>query len=281
MIETRYVNTLFSGKRFAALRNLTLLATLMLALAPRADGQAPAAAGPQRSTRAELAALAASAEANISAGNLKGGKLTEERTRLAAIKERLEKGDFQVGDRFLVTLRHDAVQVDTASVRDSLLVTIFALPDFSVAGVLRSELDEKLNSHVSTYLRNATVRANVLTRIAIFGAVLSPGFYYASPDRPLTDILPLAGGLRAEAKVSEVEVFRGKTKLLSGKASKRVLESGATLEQLDIQSGDEVRVPAKRQRISFAQALQLLFIFSTLLFSLLQFLQWYYNRQDG
>lgn len=281
MIATRSIVMQWVRSCAKGVRLLVPFFVALLVAAQSISAQPTATAGPQRATRAELAAMAAAAEVNIRSGSLKGGKLTEEKARLAAIKERLEKGDFRVGDRFVVTLRHDAVRLDTASVRDSLMVSLFALPDFTVAGVLRSELDTKLNTHVSTYLRNATVRANVLTRISIFGAVGSPGFYYAAPDRPLSDVLTLAGGVTAEAKLSQVEVFRGKTRRLSAKESQKVLESGATLEQLDIQSGDEVRVPAKRKRIPFQAFVQLLFVISTLFFATLQFLQWYYNRQDG
>lgn len=238
--------------------------------------------GAQRASRAELMQLVTEIEASVANGQLKKDRIADERLRLGAIRQRLEKGDFHAGDRFVFTLRQDSVRVDTASVREGQLVSLLALPDFSVAGVLRSELDDKLNAHVARYLRNATVRANVLTRIAVLGAVQSPGFYYAAPDRPLSDLLMLAGGPAAEAKLGELEIFRGTVTILKGKESRRVIESGMTLEQLDVQSGDEVRVPLiKKRRISFQVFVQLLVVFSTLTFAMLNFLQWYYSRQEA
>jgi hypothetical protein len=234
---------------------------------------------PQRATRSQLQERLVQLDAEL------GQAKREQRARLQSqatiIRARLESGDFQSGDRFVVTLRQDSVRIDTASVRDSLKVSLFSLPDFSVAGVLRSELDSLLRSHVSRYLRNANVRANVLTRISINGAVRTPGFYYSAPDRPLSDLLMLAGGPAPEARLNEVEVYRGAVKLLSAKDSRRVLKDGTTLEQLDIRAGDEVRIPAKAKRISFQSVLQIFFVFSTLFFAVLQFLQWYYTRQDG
>lgn len=271
------------NRRFTRRRALVALAlSAHCALASVGMAQPVPAAGPQRASRAELAQLAATIESGINSGRLKGNDLTKERDRLAAVRRRLEVGDFRVGDRFVLTLRHDSVRIDTASVRDSLIVSLLALPDMSVAGVLRSELDERLTAHVSRYLRNASVRANVLTRVAVLGAVASPGFYYAPPDRPFSDLLMLAGGPAADAKLNELEVNRGLVTILKAKDSKRAIEGGMTLEQLDVQSGDEVRIPQKKQRrISFDLFIRLLLVVSTLAFGLLNFLQWYYNRQDS
>lgn len=266
--------------RCQALVALALSAHCVLASVGTA--QPVPAAGPQRASRAELAQLAATIETAVNTGRLKGNDLAKERDRLAAVRRRLEVGDFQVGDRFVLTLRHDSVRSDTASVRDSLIVSLLALPDMSVAGVLRSELDERLTAHVSRYLRNAAVRANVFTRVAVTGAVASPGFYYAPPDRPLSDLLMLAGGPAADAKLNELEVHRGLATILKARDSRRAIETGMTLEQLDVQSGDEVRIPQKKpRRLNFQTVVQLLVFVSTLGFALLNFLQWYYNRQDG
>ncbi len=198
---------------------------------------------------------------------------------MVALRTRLEKGDFRVGDRFVITLRQDSVRSDTASVRDSLKVSVANLPDVSLAGVLRSELDERMSAHVARYLRNVVVRTSVLTRVAILGAVRNPGFYYASPDRPISDLVMVAGGPADQANLNELEVSRGATKLLKSQDSKQAVKEGKTLEQLDVQSGDEVKIPIKR-KINWQTVVQMAFVISSLFFAALQFLQWYYNRQD-
>jgi hypothetical protein len=137
-----------------------------------------------------------------------------------------------------------------------------------------------MNSHVARFLRNATVRTSLLTRIAIQGAIRTPGFYYVDPDRPVSDLVMVSGGPAELANLNEVEISRGTAKVLTTKDSKRAIKEGRTLEQLDVQSGDEVRIPAKRGRPSFQAVIQLLFVFSSLFFAFLQFLQWYYNRLD-
>jgi protein involved in polysaccharide export with SLBB domain len=231
--------------------------------------QSAPAAGAQRAARSELAARLQQLEGLIaSAGR------ADQRSKLQA-----ENGDFKVGDRFVMTVRFDSVRVDTASVRDSLVVSILNLPDLRLQGVLRSELDEKLNQHVARFIRNASVRSNVLTRIAVLGAVRAPGFYYASPDRPVSDILMLAGGPAPEANLGRFELRRGTMTLVDGKRSRELLESGRTLEQLDVQSGDEFRIPMKR-KVNWGLVIQLFFIASSLFFAVFQFMQWYYGREE-
>lgn len=254
------------------------LALLLSLLPSQVMAQQAPLAGAQRATRGELAARLQQLDVLVAAA----GK-AEQRSRLqaeqVAIRSRLETGDFKVGDRFVMTIRFDSVRVDTASVRDSLVVSVLNLPDLRLQGVLRSELDEKLNQHVARFIRNASVRSNVLTRIAIFGAVRAPGFYYASPDRPVSDIFMLAGGPGSEANVGQFELRRGSTILIEKKRSKGPLEAGRTLEQLDVQSGDEFRIPVKR-KVNWQLVIQLFFIVSSLFFAVFQFLQWYYGRQE-
>jgi hypothetical protein len=235
----------------------------------------------QRATRADLSNRLAILERDIARGSgTKSDVNARARTEMEVIRTRLQTGDFRVGDRFVITVRQDSVRTDTASVRDSLKVAILNMPDVSLIGVLRSELDERISAHVSRYLKNVTTRTNVLTRIAIIGAVRSPGFYYTSPDRPITDVVMLAGGPAPEANLNEFEAVRGTTTIVKAKVSRRLIKEGKTLEQLDVQSGDEIRIPAKR-RINWQYVFQLFFILTTLFFSMLQFLQWYYSRQDA
>lgn len=245
----------------------------------RADAQSTPIAGAQRATRMQLAERLAQLEQQSGGGALSGAAKTQAMAELSALRSRLQQGDFRVGDRFVITLRQDSVASDTASVRDSLKVSVANLPDVSLSGVLRSELDERMSAHVARFLRNVTVRTSVLTRVAILGAVRTPGFYYASPDRPMSDLVMVAGGPAELANLNELEVTRGSVKVMKSKDSRRAVKEGRTLEQLDVRSGDEVRIPLTR-KINWQTVIQLAFVFSSLFFASLQFLQWYYNRQD-
>ncbi len=265
----------------ASLKSLVLSAAAVscLVITPASlRSQESPVAGAQRATRAELAARVAQLEQRI-ALNERGLDRTRVLTEISATKQRLQDGDFRVGDQFVVTIRTSDVKADTASVRDSLLVAIYNLPDVSLRGVLRSELNERLSAHVARFLRDASVRTNVLTRVSMVGAVARPGFYLASPDKPMSDLLMLAGGPAVDAKLDELEVSRGGRKVLAAKDSKRAIKEGRTLEQVDIQSGDEVRVP-QRRRVNWQAILSIIGVATTLFFAVVQFLRLYYDSQD-
>lgn len=265
------------GRRLASVLALATAGVLW----PVSGHAQTADAGPtnQRSTRTELAARSATVQELLNKPGMKADAKAVLEAELRTIQARLIDGDFQVGDRFVYTVAQDTVRSDTASVRVGLLVSVLNLPDFSVKGVLRSELPERLQAHVARFIRNTTVRTNVLTRVAILGAVRTPGYYYAAPDRPVSELVMLAGGPAPEAKLGEFEVKRGGRVVLPAGDSKKAIKEGKTLEQSDVRSGDELYVPAKKKRFSFAVVLQLFSVVSVVFFSLFQFLSWYYGRQ--
>lgn len=254
--------------------------SLSTCLVSKVEAQSEPSAGAPRAGRSELAVRVAQLEDELASGRQKGQRRAEREAELKAIRNRLLNGDFRVGDRFLITMRRDTMRSDTASVRDSLKVAVFSLPDISLSGVLRSELDERMSAHVARFLRGVEVRTNVLTRVAVLGAVRSPGYYYVSPDRPLSDLVMLAGGPNPDANLKQIQVARAGKVRVKEKESDRLIKDGRTLEQADIQAGDEIRVPVKK-KLNWQAIIQLLFVLSSLLFAFLQFLQWYYNRQEG
>ena len=255
---------------------LGLVCGLVL-LPAAAQAQPVAAAGAQRASRPQLTALLSQTERSAAEAR------SSDRNRLlgivAAIRGRLEQGDFKPGDRFVMTLRQDSVRADTLVVRDSLRVAVLNLPEFSVAGLLRSELEEQLSAHVARYLRNASVRTTQLVRVSVTGAVRNPGFYYALPDRPLNDLLTTAGGPLMEANLNKVTVSRIGRVLLDGKETKQAVEQGRTLEELDVQGGDTVHLPLKR-KVDWRSIIQFSFVILSLFLGVLQFLRWYYDQQN-
>jgi len=232
-----------------------------------------------RATRAELAAKAVQLETATTTGSLKSDQKVKAMEQLAEIRLRLSDGDFRVGDRFSSTITMDSSHSDTISVRDGLLVSVANLPDFPLRGVLRSELDEKLREHLLRYYKNVRIRTIPLTQVSIIGAVARPGFYWTSPDRPITELIMIAGGPLPNANLRELEVRRTNRVFLKPKESRKALEQGRTIEQADVRSGDEVRIPMKRM-LNWASIIQLLFVISSLFFAFFQFVQWYYGRQE-
>lgn len=232
-----------------------------------------------RASRTAIATRVATLEGEIAGPKLKGSARERATAELGDLRTRLTDGDFHVGDRFLFTLTIDSSRTDTVAVRDNFAVTVASLPDVSLKGVLRSELDGVLEAHILRYVKNARVRTVPLTSLSIIGAAGRPGFYWASPDRPLSELIMMAGGPAIDANLRELEIRRAGKVTLRAKDSRNALMRGYTIEQMDVRSGDEVRIPAKR-KFNWTAIIQLLFVVSSLFFAGIQFLQWYYDRQE-
>src|SRR5437660_8778640 len=67
------------------------------------------------------------------------------------LRNRLEKGDFQEGDRIVWTLHTSAIQqpIETVTVRVGKVVPLLRLDDLKLDGVLRSELNDRLVHHLA------------------------------------------------------------------------------------------------------------------------------------
>ncbi len=239
---------------------------------------APAVVPLVDASRAEVAARVGELETATSNGSLRGDDLRDAQAELARLQLRLDRGDFQVGDQIIVTVTQiDGVGVDTASVRDGMVISFAALPDASVAGVLLSEIQPRLQDHLDKYIKNATVRVNLTLRLQIVGFVGRPGFYVISPDRPVSEILALAGGLQASAKLDEVTIRRNGRVIVKPKQWQDAVKVGTTVAQLGLRPGDEVEIGGEKPR-NWLQILRSIGFIATGLFSIIRLLQLFYRE---
>ncbi|MEO7998383.1 MAG: polysaccharide biosynthesis/export family protein, partial [Gemmatimonadaceae bacterium] len=168
--------------------------------------------------RIDLQNRVTSLETELANPKLNSNKRRADQLEIAAIKNRLEVGDFRTGDLLVVTVKvEDKPSVDTATVRDNGMISISRVPDVSVAGVLRSEVQEKVKAHVGTYFKIPDVRVNFTTRITVVGAIGRAGTFNVAPDRPLSEIIVVAGGGLPNAKVDQLEVKRSGRTIISNK----------------------------------------------------------------
>jgi SLBB domain len=212
---------------------LTLTACLISLAIPRlTSAQSPVAYQGRQNfeTRAELEAQAKLADAK------------QQKSELWLIRSRLEHGDFQAGDRIVVTVKGSVGFSDTLPVRAGKLLQLPQMGDFPLDGVLRSELVPKLSAHVSKYLRDPQVQATQLVRVGVLGNVIRPGFYYSPADVPLSDVLMLAGGPTPDADLEKISVSREGQVVIDQQNMRAVLTEGASLDLLNMQAGDEITV---------------------------------------
>ena len=199
------------------------------------------------------------------------------RTDVARIRERLGAGDFRAGDRLAVTLTIDSARQLDLVVRDSQRVEVTPLGDLYLRGVLRSEAQPAVLRFFQRYYKNPEVRVQPLLRVGFLGAVNKPAYYSVPPDIPVADALvTAAGGPAGNGDLGKIEVRRGSEVILDRKAYQRAARAGLTFSDIGVRSGDEVRVPEKKNRSTF-QVVQAVFFGVSALTSLLFLIRAFYN----
>ena len=123
------------------------------------------------------------------------------------------------------------------------------LPRFgevSLQGVLRSELNDRLTTHLAQFIREPVVRATPLVRIGVLGRIARPGFYDPAADVILSDVLMLSGGPAADADLNRIVIRRAGEIIWSATDTRTALSDGLTLDRLHLRAGDEVEIGAKK-----------------------------------
>lgn len=233
-------------------------------------------------TRAQLADRAAELEAQLASGSVRGDERERAQRDLATLRTRLEKGDFQVGDQLIVTVSREEVSLDTATVREGLQIRLASkgeLPDVPLAGVLRSEVQPRVQAHLDRYLKDFTVRVTLLTRLQVLGGVGRPGYYALSPDRPVTDILMEAGGPSPMARLDRVTIRRNGKLIVKGSQWRTAVREGTTIAELGLQPGDEIAVEQMGQRMPTWQLVQIGLFGVSAVFAFIQLLQFIYAEE--
>jgi protein involved in polysaccharide export with SLBB domain len=219
-----------------------------LVLLGAVEAMAQASSGRALISRTELEAFAASVERAAASG---GGD--QQRAEAAALRERLRDGDFKVGDKIVLHTANTfglpeqtlAFLNDTVVVRDARVIRMPNMSDLSLTGVLRSELDSAINAHVARYLRNVRIHAEPLVQVLVSGPVGSPGYLYLAPDMLVADVLNRAGP-SSSADLTRTQVKRIGKVIVKGDSLQSAIRSGATLDRMDLESGDEVAVAERK-----------------------------------
>jgi protein involved in polysaccharide export with SLBB domain len=131
------------------------------------------------------------------------------------------------------------------------------MADMPLTGVLRSELTDKLTHHLAQYLRDSSVRAIPLIRLAVLGQVRSPNYYYTSADVLLSDMVIKAGGPAPTADVNNMVIRRGGEVIWNAQDTRTALADGLSLDRLHLRAGDELYVDDVKGGINWQQILSI------------------------
>lgn len=161
---------------------------------------------------------------------------------VSMISRRLEQGDLLSGDRIFLQVMGEDALTDTFTVRPAQTLLLPNIPEFSVKGVLRSELDSVLTQRIAQYLRNPDVEAVALMRVAVLGSVNKPGFYTVPAALLASDVVMTAGGPTGAADFDRTEIRRGDSVLVQPQETAAAFNQGVSLDAMNLQSGDQIVV---------------------------------------
>ena len=217
--------------RFAALR-----ATVPLALCLSAAPAAVAAQlqGPAYATRESLQQALARLERD-----------GHSPVAVNVIRTRLDSGDFQAGDRIFLRVDGEPQLTDTFTVAPGPELALPQLGALPLKGLLRQELQPRLEAYLARYLRTPVVQVRPLMRVLVEGEVSRPGFYGVAPQQPLADVITAAGGFTPRSKPTGIRVERGTTTIWEGPMLQQSLSRGDSFDYLNLRAGDRVLVPAR------------------------------------
>jgi hypothetical protein len=230
------------------------------------DGTGGSSAQPVAAQRAELELAAQRAEQEAAQPGADAGTRSRKEAVANALRERLREGDFGVGERIFVEMRGAEVPfADTVTVRAGKVITIGTLPEISLHGVLRSELQGHLTREIGRYVRDPKVTATSWVRVSVLGSVGQQGFYAFPADILLTDALMRSGGMREDTDLNKITIKRAGREVVSKDEARLAIREGRTLDQLDVRAGDEITVGQKRQ-VRWALVLRTVTVLLTVFF---------------
>lgn len=160
------------------------------------------------------------------------------------IRSRLERGDFNPGDRIKLQVDSEAQLNDTFPVGPNQELVLPVVGVISLHGVLRAELQSAMSRELSRMLRDPIVRATPLIRVSVVGEVVKPGFYLVPPTAVVSDALTAASGPTQNARVDKMWVERAGRRFIEGQPFQQLIAEGRTLDDANIRPGDKIVVPA-------------------------------------
>jgi protein involved in polysaccharide export with SLBB domain len=165
-----------------------------------------------------------------------------------AIEDRLTEGDLRSGDEIKVEVIGISGLSATYTVTPARTIVLPGNFEIPVRGVLRSEIQQYLTRMLkeSNYVVDPNIHAEASVRISIFGGVGHPGFVNVPANKLLSAVLQTeGGGVNNNFKDDKSQIKRNGVVVIDGPEFKDALYKGKTLDQLNVQAGDEINVAVK------------------------------------
>jgi polysaccharide biosynthesis/export protein len=204
--------------------------------------------GAQQSTASSERVTLQSRVARAESAATRDTPSSDRRSEASLLRSRLRDGDFHPGDRITLWVNGEPALSGTFTVRAGNVLVIPSLHELPLQGVLRSELRDVLLREIRHYIKDPEIQVTTLVNIAVLGSVSRPGFYAVAPDAPITDVLMTAGGPAANADFGRSRVVRDGVDFAHSKSVRRFLEANSTLDEIGVQSGDQIIIGERTHR---------------------------------
>jgi len=240
-------------------RILVIVCAALLAIQAPAGAQARPGIDPGGSvrSRADLERLLAEYDEALASPAYSEAVKRGIRADADLIRVRLRDGDFRVGDRITLEVQGEPSLPDTVVVESGPKIVLPLFGEILLSGVLRSEIQSHLTQAFARFIRDPVVRANGHIRISVQGQISRPGFYTMPAEILLGEALMVAGGPTTASNIDEIRIERGSTVLLEGDALQESIRVGLTLDQLNLQAGDQIVIPQRPAGGGFLRTLGL------------------------
>lgn len=242
-----------------------LVGAVFLPLSVGQPGSAQArGAGTTYETRAELEQERQELGERLSELERGADRRARVQERLDRVRRRLEQGDFRPGDAVEIRVPRSDTLSGVFRVDPGPRLRVPTVGEVDLDGVLYAEADSVIGEHLRRYVRAERIEIRPLKRVAVLGAVGNPGYYDVPPSLTVSDLLMKAGGPVQKSNLDEIELRREGKTLASAKGG---LRESATLAELGVERGDQIRVPERSGGTSFGAIMSVVGAISGLAFA--------------
>jgi polysaccharide export outer membrane protein len=185
--------------------------------------------------------------------------VAEQRAQLQSVERGPDLGSspLRVGDRIVLTVQDEEALTDTFTVKTGVSIDLPVVGEIKLAGAARNEVEARITEALGKYIKDPLVTAQTLVRVAVLGEVTRAGYFALPTDALLADAINEAGGPSGEADMTKISLTRRGKVIESGPKLRNAIAAGRTLDEMDLQAGDEIIIPRRPDAERTARILSL------------------------
>jgi polysaccharide export outer membrane protein len=157
------------------------------------------------------------------------------------------------GDSVDITVFGEPTLSRTVTIRPDGRITLPLVGDVQAAGLTPAQLAERITGALKTYLRSPQVSVTVASvghpQVYLVGAVVRPGPVDIQKGWTVFEVFAAAGGVTPRAALRRATLSRRATGQTFALDLERLLVKGDRSDDIVVQAGDIIMVPALQNRI--------------------------------